>query len=249
MNSYDKLQEKHTRSVEVVVTGAAPIGANDAERFNVRFPNAGFFNGYGLTEASPVAALSAPGSKNYASSGFLLPNTEAKIVAIDDQQMRGVGLNVSGEIFIRGPHIMKGYLGNEKATKETITADGWLRTGDIGYFNDNLELYITDRLKELIKVKGFQCAPAELEQVLRDHPDIEDAAVIGVPHPIAGELPRAYVVSRNPSLTENDVKQFMKLKVAEYKWLEGGVEFIKNIPKNATGKILRRELKEKYGSP
>lgn len=141
---------------------------------------------------------------------------------------------------------MKGYHENDKATAETITSDGWLRTGDIGHYDENNEFYITDRLKELIKVKGFQVPPAELEEILRDHPGILDAAVIGVSSLESGEVPRAYVVSKDSSLTEDEVKRFVAKKVAKYKRLEGGVEFIEAVPKNATGKILRRELKARF---
>lgn len=187
---------------------------------------------------------------------------------VNDEQHRGVGPHISGELWVRGPQIMKGYHENEKATNETVTADGWLRTGDIGHYDENSEFYITDRLKELIKVKGFQVPPAELEEILRDHPDIADAAVsfqdefvllaafktlscfqvIGIPHKNSGELPRAYVVKKNENVTEKDIKDYVAKKVAEYKRLEGGVEFIEAIPKNATGKILRRELKKKFES-
>lgn len=248
MSNCDKVERKHTQSIKYVMSGAAPIGSHDAERFNLKAPQAQFLQGYGLTESSPVVLMSMLGSKNYASVGYPPSDTEAKIVLVNDPEMHGVGANISGELWVRGPQVMKGYHENEEATCETMTPDGWLKTGDIGHYDDNLEFYITDRLKELIKVKGFQVPPAELEEILRDHPDITDAAVIGIPHPNAGEYPRAYVVSKNPSLTEKEVKDFVAKKVAEYKRLEGGVEFIAAIPKNATGKILRRELKLRFES-
>ena len=121
-----------------------------------------------------------------------------------------------------------------------------MRTGDIGYWTESKEFFISDRLKELIKVKGFQVAPAELEEILRTHPDILDSAVIGIPNSAAGELPRAYVVTKNENLTEKNVKDYVAGKVADYKKLEGGVEFIREIPKNASGKIQRRELKKQF---
>lgn len=186
------------------------------------------------------------GSKNVGSVGYPSPDTEAKIIHINDPEMRGIGPNEPGELLVRGPQIMIGYHNNDKATQETLTPDGWLRTGDIAYYNENREFFITDRLKELIKVKGFQVPPAELEELLRMHTDIVDAAVIGIPDRGAGELPRAYVVSKNPSLTEKEVKDYVAEKVSEYKRLEGGVEFLQVIPKNATGKIMRKELKEQY---
>jgi acyl-CoA synthetase (AMP-forming)/AMP-acid ligase II len=228
------------------MSGAAPIGQSDAERFIKKAPNARFFQGYGLTEASPVVLMSSLTSNNYASVGHPPPDTEAKIVRINDERLQGIGPNESGELLVRGPQIMLGYHNNEKATKETITADGWLRTGDIGYYDENQCFYITDRLKELIKVKGFQVPPAELEEILRSHPAIADAAVIGIPDRSSGELPRAYVVAKDSNLSEKDVKDFVSERVAEYKRLEGGVEFVQQVPKNATGKILRKELKEEY---
>lgn len=248
MSHYEKVQPKHTKSIKYVLSGAAPLSQPDAEKFNQIAPNSQFFQGYGLTEASPVVLLSKLGTKKYASVGIPMPNTEVKIVLLNDTEMRGVGPNISGELLVRGPQIMRGYHNNDVATKDTITPDGWLRTGDIGYYDDNEEFFITDRLKELIKVKGFQVPPAELEDILRAHPDIADAAVIGIPHNKAGELPRAYVVKRNPNITEQEIKDFVAKKVAEYKRLEGGVEFIKAIPKNATGKTLRRELKKLFES-
>lgn len=202
---------------------------------------------FGLISASPVVLMSKLGSTNYASVGAPPPDTDAKVVGINDPECRGLGPNESGEIWVRGPQIMAGYHNNEKATSETITPDGWLRTGDIGHYDENFEFYITDRLKELIKVKGFQVPPAELEEILRDHPAVADAAVIGVPHPKSGEVPRAYIVKKkDANATENDIKEYIRAKVAKYKRLEGGVEFIEAIPKNATGKILRRELKAQF---
>lgn len=248
MNNSDQVKLKHTESVRFVMSGAAPLSAQDVDRFKIKAPNVKFSQGYGLTESAPLVLNSPWGSVNYASVGIPMPDTEVKIVGLDDPKSLGVGPNISGELWVRGPQIMKGYHENEKATAETVTSDGWLRTGDIGYYDENFEFYITDRLKELIKVKGFQVPPAELERVLRDHPDIADAAVIGIPNERAGELPRAYVVRRNTEITEAEVKSFVAEKVAAYKRLDGGVEFVEALPKNATGKILRRELKLLYES-
>jgi 4-coumarate--CoA ligase len=222
------------------------LGKSDAEKFIEKAPNASFFQGYGLTEASPVVLMSPIGSKNIGSVGLPSPDTEAKIVRVNDPDFRGLGPNESGELLVRGPQVMLGYLNNEKSTKETLTEDGWLRTGDIAYYDENREFYITDRLKELIKVKGFQVPPAELEECLRTHPDIIDSAVIGIPDKVSGELPRAYVVSKNPNLKESEVQAYVAEKVAEYKRLDGGVEFLQAIPKNATGKIMRKDLKEMF---
>ncbi|EDO41288.1 predicted protein, partial [Nematostella vectensis] len=136
----------------------------------------------------------------------------------------------------------QGYLNDPDSTSQIIDADGWLHTGDLGHFDIDENFYIVDRLKELIKYKGYQVPPAELEAILVLHPSITDAAVIGVPDDEAGELPRAYVVS-DGSLTEQDVMQFVEERVAPYKKLRGGVEFIDSMPRSVSGKILRRELK------
>lgn len=199
MNNYDKLESKHTESIKYVMSGAAPIGSSDAERFKKVAPNSQFFQGYGLTEAAPVVLMSMLGSSNYASVGYPTPDTEAKIVDINDEQQLGQGPNVTGELWVRGPQIMLGYHENEQATRETVTSDGWLRTGDIGHYDENYEFYITDRLKELIKVKGFQVPPAELEEILRDHPDIADAAVSNYPLAVNKILRFIYILGHRNS--------------------------------------------------
>ncbi|CAG9808478.1 unnamed protein product [Chironomus riparius] len=246
-NNYEKIRPKHTRSIRYVVSGAAPLGSSDIEKFLKISPQTQYIQAYGLTEASPVTHMSAKSSTNYASIGDPIHDTECKVVDINDPEFRGLGPNQTGEVLIRGPQIMLGYHNNETATKDTVTSDGWLRTGDIGYHDEQGNFYITDRLKELIKVKGFQVAPAELEEILRMHPDIADAAVIGVPNPATGELPRAFVVAKKGSkISEKSVQEYVAQRVSDYKKLAGGVEFVDTIPKNTTGKILRRELKSRY---
>lgn len=139
---------------------------------------------------------------------------------------------------------MKGYYKNEEATKQTLIENGWLRTGDIAYYDEDEHFFVTDRLKELIKVKGFQVAPAELEAVLREHPSVADAAVIGVPHEINGEAPKGFVVLKGGATTKpQQLQEYLASKVAEYKRLVGGLVVLDSIPKTASGKILRRELK------
>lgn len=223
------------------------MGNNDVMEFLKIAPQAKFIQAYGLSESSPVTHMMRKSSTNYGSIGNPIYDTEAKIVDTEDPEFRGIGPKRIGELLIRGPQVMLGYLNNESATRDAITSDGWLRTGDIGYHDENGEFFITDRLKELIKVNGFQVAPAELEEILRTHPEIRDAAVIGIPNSITGELPRAFVVkSKDSQLTEKNVQDFVSDKVTRFKRLTGGVEFIDTIPKNATGKILRKNLKKKY---
>jgi len=136
-----------------------------------------------------------------------------------------------------------GYFNRPTDTADVIDSEGWFYTGDLGYYDEDGHFYVVDRLKEIIKVKGYQVAPAELEEILRSHPDIEDAGVVGVPDDRAGEVPRAFVVPRRPDISEEDVKKFVAAKVVEYKQLKGGVQFLTSIPKSPSGKILRRELK------
>lgn len=139
---------------------------------------------------------------------------------------------------------MKGYYKNEKATSDVLIENGWLRTGDIAHYDEDEHFFVTDRLKELIKVKGFQVAPAELEEILRDHPCVADAAVVGVPHPSFGEAPKGFVVLKSgTSARAEQLQEYVASKVASYKKLTGGVAIIDKIPKNASGKLLRRELK------
>lgn len=212
-----------------------------------RFPKTVFKQGYGMTEASPVVLLTPDGNTRYASTGVLPSSTEAKIVPLDGSDFKGVGPRASGELCIRGPQVMAGYLNNEEANKVTFYPGNWLRSGDVAYYDEDGYFYITDRMKELIKVKGFQVPPAELEAVLRDHPKILEAAVFGIPHELNGEAPRAIVVLRQgQKATAEEIAAYVAERVAHYKKLEGGVIFVDEVPKNPTGKILRRELKEKF---
>nr|XP_049462950.1 uncharacterized protein LOC120951659 [Anopheles coluzzii] len=249
LGHHDGVKPRHTDSIRNVFSGAAPMGTPDAERFTARAPNAEFIQGYGLTETAPVVLMGALGSRNYASVGSPCPRTQAKIVDLNDPTNTALGPNQSGELLVRGPQVMKGYHNNRKATDEMIIEGGWLRTGDIAHYDEQLQFYITDRLKELIKVKGFQVPPAELEELLRSHEAVADAAVVGMPHPVAGEVPRAFVVPKaGARVSEDALKAFIAEKVAVYKRLEGGVTFLDSIPKNASGKILRRQLKLEHCS-
>jgi 4-coumarate--CoA ligase len=192
-----------------------------------------------MTESSGVIAISYPDQYRLGSSGQLLPGTEARVVNPDtaDDLERGV----PGEIWFRGPQAFKGYLNNEEMTNATVTPDGWVRTGDIGYVDVDGYLFITDRLKELIKVKGFQVAPAELEGLLYAHPLVADAAVISRADSRDGERPVAFVVARE-EIAPDDLKQWVAQRVSEYKQL-ADVVFCEQIPKSLSGKILRRVLR------
>jgi len=217
--------------------------------------------GYGLTETSPTTHILPlkESLRKAGSIGVLPANLEARLVLYDSSSTDGKAaqeakLGEPGELWIRGPSVMKGYLNNAKATKDSITSDGWFKTGDIATRDSEGFYYIVDRRKELIKYKGFQVSPAELESVLLEHPDIADVAIIGIDSKEeATELPRAYVVHADPTSLKGDarkiefgksVQEWIKPRVARHKFLKGGVVVIDVIPKSAAGKILRRELRD-----
>ncbi|MFZ0013226.1 MAG: AMP-binding protein [Acidimicrobiia bacterium] len=226
-------------------SGAAPLGA-DVEAEAARRTGAEVVQGFGLTETSPVTHAAIPGQARSGSIGVLVPNTEARVVGPDTGE--DVARGEPGELWLRGPQVMKGYLNNPNATSECIDSEGWFHTGDIARVDADDHWYITDRLKELIKYKGFQVAPAELEAVLLTHPDIADAAVIAIADDEAGEVPKAFVVLQPGSdMTAADVIAHVGRHVATFKRVRS-VEFVDEIPKSLSGKILRRVLREREGS-
>jgi acyl-CoA synthetase (AMP-forming)/AMP-acid ligase II len=227
-------------ALKTVFSGAAPLGENVAqdcaERLGVEVKQ-----GYGLTETSPVTHSNPAGRNRPGSVGVLVPNTECKVV--DLASGRELGPNETGEFWIRGPQVMKGYLNRPDATAETIDGEGWLHTGDLGYADEDGYFYIVDRAKELIKYKGLQVAPAELEAVLLSHPAVADAAVVPVPDEEAGEVPKAYVVMKGQAGPE-EIMAFVAERVAPFKKVRR-LEVVDQIPKSASGKILRRVLVER----
>ncbi|TYJ25590.1 hypothetical protein E1A91_A07G060500v1 [Gossypium mustelinum] len=229
-------------SLQRLGCGGASLGEEMAQRFRKKFPNVLLAQGYGLTETSGGAtrAIGPEEAGRYSSVGRLAENMEGKIV--DPETGEALPPGQRGELWLRGPTVMKGYVGDEKATAETLDSEGWLKTGDICYFDSEGFLYVVDRLKELIKYKAYQVPPAELEHLLHSHPEIVDAAVIPYPDEEAGQIPMAYVV-RNPgsNITQAQVMDFIAKQVAPYKKIRR-VAFINSIPKTPAGKILRREL-------
>jgi len=221
-------------------SGAAPFGPHLTEAVQARL-GVRVRQGYGMTEASPATHYTVAGADRPGKVGPLMASTEGRVV--DPETGRDLGVGEAGEVWVRGPQVMKGYLNNPEATARTLDADGWLHTGDIGVVDEDGYLEIVDRLKELIKVKGFQVAPAELESLLLKHPSIADAAVIGVDDGDCGEVPKAFVVAREP-IEATAVMAFVEQHVAHYKRLRH-VEFADAIPKSPSGKILRRVLVER----
>ncbi|GJF10723.1 4-coumarate--CoA ligase [Mycolicibacterium cyprinidarum] len=240
-------------SLNVVMSGAAPLDAElghaVAERLNCKV-----VQGYGMSELSPVSHITPfdGGRLNMrvdapmSSVGWTVSNAASKLVdpeSGDEIDPPEQGLSKTGELWFKGPNVMAGYLNNDEATRNTIDDDGWLHTGDLAQVDAAGCVYIVDRLKELIKYKGYQVPPAELEAVLLTHPQIADAAVVGVPNDEGEEVPKAFVVKLTDSgLTEAAVMEFVAGQVAPYKKVRQ-VEFIDAVPKSASGKILRKDLR------
>ncbi|MFE7927208.1 4-coumarate--CoA ligase family protein [Streptomyces sp. NPDC057456] len=235
-------------SLRYVVSAAAPLDADLAAACAQRLGLPPVGQAYGMTELSPgthVVPLDAMRDAPAGTVGKLIAGTEMRIVSLDDPD-QDLGVDEPGEILIRGPQIMKGYLGRPDATADMIDGDGWLHTGDVGRVDPDGWLFVVDRVKELIKYKGFQVAPAELEALLLTHPGIADAAVIGVYNDDGNEVPHAYVVRQrtSPDLSEGEIAMYVAERVAPYKRVRQ-VTFIDAVPRAASGKILRRQLRER----
>ncbi|KAK6153810.1 hypothetical protein DH2020_013449 [Rehmannia glutinosa] len=229
-------------SVRTVMSGAAPLGKELEDAVRIKFPNAKLGQGYGMTEAGPVLAMCLAFAKEpfeikSGACGTVVRNAEMKIV--DTETGVSLGRNQPGEIC---------YLNDPEATERTIDKEGWLHTGDVGFIDDDDELFIVDRIKEIIKYKGFQVAPAEIEALLLNHPYISDAAVVSMKDEQAGEVPVAFVVKSNGSIvTEDEIKQFVSKQVIFYKRINR-VFFIDAIPKSPSGKILRKDLRARLAA-
>ncbi|GMS94822.1 hypothetical protein PENTCL1PPCAC_16997, partial [Pristionchus entomophagus] len=243
LTKYPKVDEYDCSSIEFILSGAAPIGRETCLEFHSKHTNVKFLSQvYGMTESGVVSHLPILNVKEpYKGVGKPMSTFEQKVV---DLSIKDMIINNDMEVCVRSPILMMGYLNRPEATAETIDKEGWLHTGDIGYMDEDCRTYIVDRLKELIKVKGLQVAPAEVEDLLLSHPLIRDCAVIGIPDERMGELVRAYVVRANESLNKDDVCSFVAMKLSPYKHITGGVKFVPSIPKSPSGKILRRYLRD-----
>jgi 4-coumarate--CoA ligase len=235
-------------SIRMMNSGAAPLTRELVEAVHSRL-GLRVKQGYGLSETSPTTHTQPweDWNRTIGSVGKLLPFQTAKYMSADEKEM---AVGEVGELWIKGPNVFKGYLNNPEGTAHALTADGYFKTGDVGYQDKDGNFYITDRVKELIKYKGFQVAPAELEGILVSHPGIDDVAVIGVyDKDQASELPRAYVVPKGGlgkgEKEAQEIIEWLGAKVAHHKKLRGGVWFVDEIPKSISGKILRRLLKVK----
>jgi acyl-CoA synthetase (AMP-forming)/AMP-acid ligase II len=228
--------------LRMLFSGAAPLSEGVAKAAGTRL-GCSVFQGYGLTETSPVTHSTRPDHPNVKLGGIgqPLPNTEVKVADLSTGAALGPGQE--GEICIRGPQVMRGYLNRPDATRAMIDDEGWLHTGDVGYADEDGCFFVVDRVKELIKYKGLQIAPAELEAVLLSSPVVADAAVIPVPDEEAGEVPKAFVVLKEGGQAE-DVLAYVAERVAPYKKIRH-LEVTDQIPKSPAGKILRRLLVER----
>lgn len=239
--------DKYRLTLKYINSGSAPLSATVEDQLMERFPGVTCQQMYGLTEVSgsftTIPVTEKAQTRKPTSVGPPFVNVEMKV--IDLKTSKPVGPNINGEICVKGPTVMLGYLGDDEATAATIDQQGWLHTGDIGYYDEDGYFYVVDRLKELIKYNAYQVAPAELEAVLLSHPQVADAGVVGQPDPKAGELPTAWVVKKQgATVTEQELEQFVSGRVAQYKRLRGGIRFVASIPKTMAGKILRREMKK-----
>ncbi len=243
----DKYMSDLQRTVKRWSSGSAPIAPEIIELLRKKFPNTGFRQGYGATESTACISAHPPSHYDYRyanTGGLLCANTVAKVLDLDDST-KELGPNETGEICAKGPQIAMGYLNNPTASSETFKS-GFFHTGDVGYLDEEGLIHIKDRIKEMIKVKGQQVAPAELEDLLLGHELVEDCAVLGIQDTYAGERPKAYVVLKEGIAPSEDVGkqllEFVKGKKTRYKWV-AELEFTDEVPKSPTGKLLRRVLK------
>ncbi|KAF8401994.1 hypothetical protein HHK36_012945 [Tetracentron sinense] len=242
VKSHDKTKEYELGSLKEVICSGASIGKEHMEQFSKCYPHVKISQCYGLTETNgPITLCNGINGRFQVSIGRLVPSMEAKIVDVRTQ--KPLPPLKCGELCVRGPPVMQGYFKNQEATSHAIDREGWLQTGDLCFIDTYGLVYIVDRIKELIKYKGYQVAPAELEEILATHPEIHDAAVIPYVDEEAGEIPMACVVKREASnVKEEDIITFMASKVAPYKKVRK-VVFVNIIPRSPSGKILRRQLK------
>ena len=235
------VDDYNTDSLNVIFSGAAPLSGELGEEAAARL-GCSVVQGYGMTELSPVSHATIPGQGKAGSSGVTVSNTECRIVDLEGNDL---GVDEDGELWVRGPQVMKGYLNNDEATAMTIDEDGWLHTGDVAHLDSDGYIFIVDRIKELIKYKGFQVPPAELEGLLLTHPAVADAAVIGIPDDECGEIPKGFITLKpGQDTSAEDIQEFVAGQVASYKQVRM-IEFLDVIPKSASGKILRRELRDR----
>jgi long-chain acyl-CoA synthetase len=243
--NHPNVAEYDLRSIKACLSGSAPLPVEVQIRFN-ELTGGRLIEGFGMTELSPVShANPLHGVSKNGSVGIPLPNTEAKIVDLETLQDIPIGSEASGELWVRGPQVMKGYWERAEETANTVTADGWLRTGDVARTDDDGYFYIVDRLKDMIIVSGLKVLPRDVEEVLYMHPQIREAAVVGIPNKTRGDdTVTAFIVTKDgESIDVEQLKSFCKQYLAEFK-VPRNFEFRTELPKTTVGKVLRRALVE-----
>ena len=245
LSKHPDVESYDLSATKLLISAAAPLGAETTELLKDRL-DIDVIQAYGMTELSPLTNYDYPDKFKQGSVGPLAPSTECRIVDADTGEDIPVGCEEPGELYARGPQVMLGYLNNEKATNETLMSDGFIRTGDMAYVDEDGYLFIVDRKKELIKYKGHQIAPAELENVVLQHEAVADAACVrGIRQDDGEEIPVCYVVLKEnydeSDSMKHEIMEFVGTKVAPFKRVRA-VEFIEKIPKTASGKLLRRKL-------
>ncbi|RZC40667.1 AMP-binding domain containing protein [Asbolus verrucosus] len=237
------LEKYDVSSIKDIVCGAAPISQELEKIVEKQLKVKSVRQSYGLTELGGMATIIPKNVKKCGSIGK--PAAGIKIKVCDTKTGKALPPNQIGELRMFGDGVMKGYLGNDEESKAAFDEEGFLRSGDLGYYDEEGFYYIVDRLKEIINYKGFQVSPAELENLLIQHPAVKDAGVIGIPKEGVGEVPLAFIVKQpNTNVTEDEIVHYIEENISVQKRLYGGVKFIEEIPKTSSGKILRRKLKE-----
>ncbi len=241
LKEYEKFNLPHLR---YAVVFGAPSSPHLLKKFHRIAPNAFLLNGWGMTETSAPNCVLPPGIDKIESIGKFF-NMEAKIV---DEEGRILGANEKGELWVKGEGVMKGYFKEPLLTQEVLTCDGWLKTGDIAYYDSQGLFYIVGRKKDMIKVGGEVVFSSEVEEKISLHPEVKEVAVIGVPDRLRGEAPKAFVVlKKNEKLPQAELKEFLKKHLAHFK-IPHYIEFRKNLPKTRTGKIDKKRLKDEENS-
>ncbi|KAK3848939.1 hypothetical protein Pcinc_044295 [Petrolisthes cinctipes] len=242
LNDTPLLKEYNITSVKAVMSGAAPIDTDTINNFEKK-TGIPLTRAYGMTETyNAVTRTRPPPDDNRTTVGKVTPYTEVKVIN-DGGELVCEG--EEGELCVRGPGMMLGYANNQTDTSATLDSEGWIHTGDIGYYDQQDFLYTTDRRKDIIKVKAYPVSPHELEEIVKQYEGVSDVAVVGVKHQRLGEAPKAFVVFKpNAKVTAAQIQSHVEDRVASYKQLAGGVKFVDVIPRNPTGKILKKQLKE-----
>ncbi|XP_015521568.1 4-coumarate--CoA ligase 1 [Neodiprion lecontei] len=242
----DALKKYDLSSLETVMCGGSVLPANTREAFNEMLPHASIIVGYGMTEVGGAISIQTKNSKP-GSCGSILDNCQLKVV--DPDTGRLLGVNQLGELLLKNGTTMAHYYKDPQATACTIDEEGWLHSGDLGYYDEDGEIFIVDRLKEMIKYQGYQISPADIEDVLLSHPGVKEAVVVSVPHPVDNEHPIAFVVRRQAAITDKQVTEeelidLVATEMADSKRLRGGVRFVDHLPKTPSNKVQRRDVRK-----